>query len=77
MPGLRLQSRAETARLSGIVSFEPVDGNPEALRHRLSRMKIFVAVRGTAIRISPHFYQGKPEIEHLLNGLEDAIKPSK
>ena len=75
VPGLQLQSDHEPKRRSGIVSLKSLNTETETLRRRLARLKVYVAVRGDAIRLSPHFYQDGPAIEKLLNALEDEIKP--
>ena len=73
LPDLQLQSNCDPKRLSGIVSFKPLNGETQALRRRLAELKVFTAVRGEAIRLSPHFYQGGAAIGKLLNAVEYAI----
>jgi len=43
----------------------PAGVDPEALRERLSARKVFVSVRGDAIRVSPHIYNDASDIEAL------------
>ncbi len=73
LPALQLQSSCAPQRLSGIVSFKPLNGGSKALCHRLAQRNVYAAVRGEAIRLSPHFYQDGEAIAKLLNALEDAI----
>ncbi|MEJ2156615.1 MAG: aminotransferase class V-fold PLP-dependent enzyme [Desulfobacteraceae bacterium] len=54
----------------GIVS---TGGLPEDLPNRLAQEKIFVSVRGNAIRIAPHLYTTEKEIERLFNALQRAL----
>jgi selenocysteine lyase/cysteine desulfurase len=54
----------------GIVS---TGGLPEDLPNRLAQEKIFVSVRGNAIRIAPHLYTTETEIERLFNALQRAL----
>jgi len=44
--------------------------NLEVVKHRLQKEKIFVSVRGSSIRISPHLYNSAKDFEHLLAALE-------
>lgn len=72
-PGIRLLSRTAPARRSGIVSFA-CDGLPaQQLKRRLAEREVTCALRGDAIRLSPHFYQGEAEIEAFLEVLEGAL----
>jgi selenocysteine lyase/cysteine desulfurase len=71
--GIELSSHPEPDRRSGIVSFEPKRIKPELLARNLSKRKVFVAVRGMAIRLSPHFYQSSGMMDDLLNTLEDEV----
>jgi cysteine desulfurase/selenocysteine lyase len=66
IPGLELVRPFDIERVSGIVSFRvpsrDLAGFHKALKDRL----LSCAVRGDAIRLSPHFYQaGKPVLEIL------------
>ncbi|MEJ2156617.1 MAG: hypothetical protein P8X96_14855 [Desulfobacteraceae bacterium] len=54
----------------GIVS---TGGLPEDLPNRLAQEKIFVSVRGNAIRIAPHLYTTETEIERLFAALQGAF----
>ena len=73
LSGVRLVSRTEPARRSGIVNFA-VDGLPAGeLHRRLSRVGVTCALRGGGIRLSPHFYQGEEEIKLFAKELEKAL----
>ena len=72
--GIKLVSRTAEERRSGIVSLLDGDGEPARLHRNLKRQKLSVALRGDLVRFSPHFYQGAPEMDRLLNALEDAKK---
>lgn len=43
----------------------PEDVDPEALQARLCAQKVFVSVRGNAIRVAPHIYNDAADIEAL------------
>jgi selenocysteine lyase/cysteine desulfurase len=73
MAALELRSSPVPERHSGIVCFEPLNKEPESVRRKLSKSGCFAAVRGSAVRISPHFYQHGQAVERLLNAIEDAI----
>ena len=66
IPGIELLRPFDPNRVSGIVSFRLADGHPARLHQALKRAGLSCAVRGDAIRMSPHFYQaGKPLLEML------------
>ncbi len=71
--GLELVRPFARQRVSGIVSFRiPASGATEVHRG-LQQRKLSCAIRGDAIRLSPHFYQaGKPVLE-MLAIIEDVI----
>ncbi|MFT7563669.1 MAG: cysteine desulfurase/selenocysteine lyase, partial [Bacteroidia bacterium] len=75
--GVTVQSRTETSRHSGIVSFAANGIESEQLRRKLAKMNVHVAVRGSAVRLSPHFYQCSETIDQLLNCIELAIRNDK
>lgn len=73
IPGVRIHSRQDAARRSGIVAFSAASTEPAKLRGRLSRHGVFAAVRGDALRLSPHFYQAGDIIDRMLEKIEDSI----
>ena len=76
MRGVRVTSRIEANRRSGIVSFVHERIDPKALYEALKKEGISCAVREGSVRISPHFYQGEKELEaffqRLVNSLQEA-----
>lgn len=54
---------------SGIVSFHPRQGDAESLHATLERSGITLSARGDLVRVSPHFYNTRDEIETLLSHL--------
>jgi cysteine desulfurase/selenocysteine lyase len=64
---------------SGIVCFLPHPARPEYDAHRitaaLAERQIYASARGSAVRISPHFYNTLEEIDTLLNTLDDLKQP--
>ena len=74
IPGLELVRSFDPQRVSGIVSFRSPGKDPAKLHHALKHRQLSCAVRGDAIRLSPHFYQaGKPLLE-MLGVIEDTMK---
>jgi selenocysteine lyase/cysteine desulfurase len=45
--------------------------DPEACRQHLARRRIHVAVRGSAVRVSPHVYNDERDLEHLVEALAE------
>jgi selenocysteine lyase/cysteine desulfurase len=73
LPGIRVLSRSEAARRSGIVSFASDRLSARKLKQRLAERDVTCALRGDALRLSPHFYQGEAEIEAFMRLLEEAL----
>lgn len=73
MPGARLVSSTDSNRRSGIVSFASAHAEPGRLRSLLVRKGVYAAVRGHAVRLSPHFYQGDDHMDRVLNAIEDSL----
>jgi selenocysteine lyase/cysteine desulfurase len=73
-PGLELVSRLEPGRQSGIVTFRPDGISAERLHRALTEAGVSCVLRGGAIRLSPHFYQGEKEMSRFVSILEDASR---
>lgn len=74
LPCVELLRSFDSERVSGIVSFRPVNKDLVEVQQALNNRKLSTTVRGEAIRLSPHFYQaGKPVLE-MLNIIEDTLK---
>jgi cysteine desulfurase / selenocysteine lyase len=70
----KLDYKVASSRLKGeksqIVSVEPGgQWTPMALYHHLRKQNIIVAPRGTRLRISPHLYNTRDEIDALVEAL--------
>lgn len=66
IPGVELLRRFDPQRVSGIVSFRPLNKNPVEILKALKQRQLSCALRGGGIRLSPHFYQaGRPVLEML------------
>jgi len=53
---LRLLSNTDSRYFSGIVTFEKMDVDNQALYDYLQKNNVLCAFRGSGIRFSPHFY---------------------
>jgi selenocysteine lyase/cysteine desulfurase len=67
--GFEVADEAErSANLFGVKL--PAGLNPEACRRHLAQQQIHVAVRGNAVRVSPHVYNDASDLAHLVQALE-------
>jgi selenocysteine lyase/cysteine desulfurase len=73
LPDVRLVSRAEPGRRSGIVTFAADRLPATELNRRLAAAGMTCAVRGSGIRVSPHFYQGEEDIASFIDCLEEVL----
>ncbi len=58
------------ARAPHMLGLRAPGGLPEGLARHLVEAKVFVSVRGDAIRVSPHLYNGARDLERLFGALE-------
>jgi len=65
---VRLVTPADPQRRAGVVSFAPVE--LEAMAARLTQAQVSFTVREGAIRLSPHLYNTREEIDAVLAVLE-------
>lgn len=73
VPGIRISSRKEPDRRSGIVSFLHERVPAIELYRELKKAGVSCAVRGDSIRLSPHFYQGENELGEFFHILRSAM----
>jgi cysteine desulfurase / selenocysteine lyase len=66
---VRLITPRERARRAGIVALRPRD--PDGASRRLREAGVAHALREGAIRLSPHCYNTREEVERALVALED------
>jgi selenocysteine lyase/cysteine desulfurase len=71
--GVRLSSRTEPARRSGIVAFRHESIASETLYKGLRERGIACALREGCVRVSPHFYQGERELAAFLDALAHMV----
>jgi len=70
---IRVTTRLEQERRSGIVTFKPESGSATTLHRALAEQGIGCSVRDQAIRFSPHFYQGAQDIDDVTRILETVL----
>jgi selenocysteine lyase/cysteine desulfurase len=49
------------------------DPPAESLLNNLAKERVYVSVRGTSIRVTPHVYNSEPDIDRLLEVLKDSV----
>jgi len=69
LKGLQVLSRSEPGRRSGIVSFRSEAIPARHLYRELGALGTTCAVRGGAVRLSPHFYQDEKMLETFMDQL--------
>jgi len=72
--GVELALPYDDKRVSGIVSFRLPGHELARVNQALKRAGFVCALRGKAIRLSPHFYQAGQPLQRILADLEVAIK---
>lgn len=66
LPGVELLTDEHETRLSGIVTFRPGQQEPKRLFKRLIGKRILCAPRGGGIRLSPHYYVPREQLDEAL-----------
>jgi selenocysteine lyase/cysteine desulfurase len=61
-------------RVHHLIGVRPPNGIPDGLGERLAAEKVFVSIRGDAIRIAPHLYNDESDIEKLFALLRKLIQ---
>ncbi len=64
---LELLSDPAPGRRSGIVSFRHRDLDTQSVYRTLTKNNVICAVRGGGIRISPHFYNTRTQLDYVLD----------
>jgi selenocysteine lyase/cysteine desulfurase len=74
MRSLGFEVADEAERCANLFGVKLPDGmDPEACRQHLSRRQIHVAVRGSAVRVSPHVYNDEGDLAHLTDALSELV----
>jgi selenocysteine lyase/cysteine desulfurase len=70
---LGFQVPVDGVRAPHMLGMSIPSGLPEDLLPKLAREKIFVSVRGNAIRIAPHLYNTEKDLERLFSALARSL----
>ena len=70
LPGLELVRPFDPRRVSGIVSFRAPCRDLAGVHRALTSRKLSCAIRGDAIRLSPHFYQAGQPVQEILDTID-------
>ena len=70
---LGLSVVAEEFRAPNLIGIDFVDGVPVHISQALIDNKIFVSIRGDSIRVAPHIYNDRSDIDKLFSVLERAL----
>lgn len=73
IPGVELTRPFDSRRVSGIVSFRPLERDLAEIQLVLKSRGLSCTVRANAIRLSPHFYQSGEPVQEMLSVIEDVI----
>jgi selenocysteine lyase/cysteine desulfurase len=60
-------------RVDHMIGIRSPNGIPARLGERLAEAKIFVSIRGDAIRVAPHLYNDESDVEKFFTVLRKAI----
>jgi selenocysteine lyase/cysteine desulfurase len=71
--GVELTRNFDPTRVSGIVSFKTPGKELTMIHRELKKKRVSCALRGDAIRLSPHFYQAGEPVLELLNVIESIL----
>ena len=71
IPGVVLLSDRHENRLSGIVTFKKAGLSSELLYKKLMEQNVLCAHRGGGVRLSPHFYTPRSQLEQALEFIRE------
>ena len=71
--GLGYFSQPEHARAGHFLGLSRPEGLPEGLVAKLAGKNVFVSVRGTSIRVTPHLYNDEEDIERFFAALRSCL----
>jgi selenocysteine lyase/cysteine desulfurase len=63
----------EDRRVGHMLGIRLPGGIPEALPRRLADERVYVSVRGDAVRVAPHVYNGEEDAERFLSVLREFV----
>ncbi len=63
----------EQQRVSNLIGINFTSGVPEGVAEKLAEKKVYVSIRGDSIRIGPHIYNDKADVDRLFDVLESSL----
>ncbi|MBT5074632.1 MAG: aminotransferase class V-fold PLP-dependent enzyme [Kordiimonadaceae bacterium] len=63
----------ENMRVPNLIGINFKDGVPSHIAGKLAENKIFVSIRGDSIRVAPHIYNEKADVDRLFDVLESEL----
>lgn len=70
---LGLSALPKNERAPHYLGMQMESGLPSGLLPKLAERRVYVSVRGSSIRITPHLYNTDADIDRLVEALEDAL----
>ncbi|MBI2993671.1 MAG: aminotransferase class V-fold PLP-dependent enzyme [Gammaproteobacteria bacterium] len=71
--GLEILTPADPLRRAGIVTFRVPGDDPQRLQRKLVEQQVICACRAGGVRLSPHFYQDRQQIDKALELIDTII----
>ncbi len=71
---LGLGSPPRDKRAPHIIGLKFPGGLPSNLLEALARRKVYVSIRGTSVRVTPHLYNVPRDVEKLFDALEEVLR---
>ena len=71
--GVSILSDTSERRLSGIVTFKSEHRDNDALYRSLTQLKVLCAPRGGGIRLSPHFYTPRDQLDQVISMIREIV----
>jgi selenocysteine lyase/cysteine desulfurase len=64
-------------RVGHMIGLRLRDGLPDGLAEALVASKVYVSLRGDSVRVSPHLYNDREDVDRFLNRLADIVRASR
>ena len=71
--GFGLRSQPEDLRAGHFLGLQFAEGVPPGLLDALAREKVYVSVRGSSMRVTPHLYNTDADVDRLFAALEPVL----
>jgi selenocysteine lyase/cysteine desulfurase len=72
--GLGLSSPPDASRAPHFIGLKLADGLPADLPAALAERKVYVSVRGSSIRVTPHVYNDERDVERFFEALSAVLR---